>query len=185
MTIFNLTKQYFSIIGIDINRSNQVHPFNIRNVTSILISILCLILNCIFTFYGANDMIERIYSVEYGSQYIFCGFIFLLNIKATAKMYQFINCIETIIVRRKRICNLFYPPYLWTEIFFTGTKNSKSKAIYDESNQQIELWSKRIYNFIIPLTISTGIATFMSSIFDYFTLENIENDTMKFVFPMW
>lgn len=101
MEIFQLLKKYYAIIGIDVVQSHRENPFNAKIVCSLLISILCAISTCIFCFYGANSLNERINSMELGAAFMIGGVCFMLNIKSTTKIIKLITSLQTMIEKRE------------------------------------------------------------------------------------
>lgn len=97
MEIFKSIKINFAKIGIDSHELSKMHPFNTRNVTSIMIFVLCVILNWTFTFYTSSSFIKRLESFEVGATNLAVGFGFIFYVKDMGKTFKYFDNPETIV----------------------------------------------------------------------------------------
>lgn len=96
MEIFILIKKYLVEMGIDSHQSSQMHSFNAKNCTMIIMSILCMTTNIVYIIHDATfeEYVDVIYAFSTSA---ICFAVYNIMIWKKARIFETINGFEKLI----------------------------------------------------------------------------------------
>lgn len=184
MEIFRKIQINFGLFGV-----TQSDAFNIKTFLWIPMFGLSIILHILFVVQEANTFIEYTSSI-----YVISGIVGIVTGFSTIAFrtgifFQCIKSCENIMSKSEWL--IFLPKRYPTKIIsrkkysLLGLEYPISKAIYEETNRQVEKWNE-IINFIMAKMTPIVLVwpSFILSFFRYFTTD-LGNGAFELMLPIW
>lgn len=178
MILFKTIRENFSTLGIGIFHPACPVLLQLERIKVLIALFLNFLSVILYVFYGASDFLEVVSTIFLASIQLL-SFLSVFNFIWDAKrIYNLLNNIEeTIEPSKKRVpvfavngCFVLCKHINWWN--FIGMVNATSKAIYNEADKKLQVWSKFMDLIIVKMTpIGVNIPTFVISLFKYLTTD--------------
>lgn len=176
MEPFQSVEKTMTTLGINRNR----YAFIDRVLIAFYVFCSSSILSCVFFFAEAESFREytdSIYTLTADIAVTFCFAYIVMNMD---QLFQYIDDSRKMVYCRKCRSLVFI---VWFN--FNIFSESESKAIYVESIEQLEKWSKLIYFVVAKLSPIFWVAPkFLMNLFVYIRTD-FDNNALVLPLPMW
>lgn len=182
------------IIGLSAEQSIQKHPFNARNLCSLLFSGLNLVSDIGFVIYGASDALE-LTDALYITFTIICSTSISINLVWKMRLlFEFLGGLDDTVTQSKLIFFIFLPlffscdscDYFSYDTFSNlGLEDPMSKMIYTKTNGKIHKTARILNILLVGMSpFLTIVPPVLVSMVTFFTTD-LGADALQLPFPMW
>lgn len=182
MKYFQSAQKLLAIVGISPTRK----PFNQRALMVSLLYALNSVLICAYFGWEANSFREYVDATYASTASISMNIYFAIMVYQKENIFNLIETMDEIAERSESYSCLNYIQKADSESKNTlGSKRLASKAMYDETNRQIEKWTKIIDVVVVKVTSRFAIIPqIVLCYFLYFTTD-LGNDAFELPFAIW
>lgn len=189
MKILQSAQQNFSYLGVDPPPAKENHPFNWRNVLTVLVLVLSTISSAMYLVRLANTFMEYTFSICAVSSMLVATIILLITLfKIRSKLTDCLGVFQKLIDERKLISILskfkFVQLFQWC-VHILGVARPESQGRYQKANRKAEKWCQILFYFVLAFTFPVGMTVnFSYSFFVYLTTEQ-GPDSFELTLPFW